>query len=95
VRDIDAVDMRCGYNVKKGEASTAHREQHQEQLFAVGKSLHLRLAVSPIPTNTKPRRSAGVDLMHTVIALAYCDYFLLRNGFVGNCAPYALRRWRS
>ena len=25
--------------------------------------------------------------MHAVIALAYCDYFLLRDGFVGNCAP--------
>jgi hypothetical protein len=41
----------------------------------------LRLAVSPIPTNRKPRRSAGVDLMHTVSALAYCDYFLLRDGY--------------
>jgi hypothetical protein len=28
--------------------------------------------------------------MHTVIALAYCDYFLHRDGFVGNCAAYAL-----
>ena len=55
----------------------------------------LRLAVSPIPVNRKPQRSAGVDLMHAVIALACCDYFLLRNGLVGNCAPYALRRWRS
>jgi len=73
----------------------ANRDHLQEHLFAVGQSLHLRLTVSPIPINTKPRRSAGVDLMHTVIALAYCDYFLLRNGFVGNCAAYALRRWRS
>jgi hypothetical protein len=55
----------------------------------------LRLAVSPIPVNRKPERSAGIDLMHAVIALAYRDYFLLRDGFVGNCAPYALRRWRS
>ena len=45
--------------------------------------------------NRKPRRCAGVDFMHTVIALACCDYFLLRNGLVGNCAAYALRRWRS
>ena len=73
-------------------------EQHQEQLFTVGKSYksktRLRLAVSPIPINRKPRRCAGVDFMHTVIALAYCDYFLLRNGFVGNCAPYGLRHRR-
>jgi hypothetical protein len=55
----------------------------------------VRLAVSPIPINRKPRRCAGVDFMHTVIALACCDYFLLRNGLVGNCAAYALRRWRS
>lgn len=40
----------------------------------------MRLAVSPIPINRKPRRCAGVDFMHTVIALACCDYFLLRNG---------------
>jgi hypothetical protein len=55
----------------------------------------LRLAVSPIPVDRKPQRSAGIDLMHAVIARAYSDYFLLRDGFVGNCAPHALRRGRS
>jgi hypothetical protein len=29
----------------------------------------LRLAVSPIPVDRKPQRSAGIDLMHAVIAL--------------------------
>jgi hypothetical protein len=76
-----------------------HCEQHQEWLFAVANRYksrtRVRLAVSPIPINRKPRRCAGVDFMHTVIALACCDYFLLRNGLVGNCAAYALRRWRS
>jgi hypothetical protein len=63
VRDIDAVDMRCGHNVEKGEASTAHR-----LLRTASTRTRVRLAVSPIPINRKPRRFAGVDFMHTVIA---------------------------
>jgi hypothetical protein len=66
-------------------------EQHQEWLFAVANRYksrtRVRLAVSPIPINRKPRRCAGVDFMHTVIALAYCDYFLLRNGLVVIALP--------
>ena len=52
MRDIDAVDMRCGHNVEKGEASTAHRLLRTASgvAFCRGKSLQdaLRLAVSPI-----------------------------------------------
>jgi hypothetical protein len=66
-------------------------EQHQEWLFAAANRYksrtRVRLAVSPIPINRKPRRCAGVDFMHTVIALAYCDYFLLRNGLVVIALP--------
>jgi hypothetical protein len=71
----------------------------QEQPFAVCKSLRVEDALTAgresIPVNRKPLRCAGIDLMHAGIALAYSDYFLLRDGFVSNCAPYALRRRRS
>ena len=59
------------------------------------KSKTLTAGREPIPVNKKPQRSASIDLMHAVIALVYSDYFLLRDGFVSNCAPYALRRRRS
>jgi hypothetical protein len=44
MRDIDAVDMRCGHNVLKRAKRRRHIEyceQHQEQLFVVGKSLQV------------------------------------------------------
>jgi hypothetical protein len=52
-------------------------EQHQEQIFAVGKSPQVEdaPAAGRVADSNQPRRSAGVDLMHTVSALAYCDYF--------------------
>jgi hypothetical protein len=36
-----------------------------------------------------PQNSDGIDLMHAVVALAYCDYFLLRDGFVFQCCTHA------
>jgi hypothetical protein len=36
-----------------------------------------------------PRSSDGIDLMHAVVALAYCNYFLLRDGFVFQCCELA------
>ena len=43
MRDIDAVDMRCGHNVEKGEASTAHRLLRTASgvAFCRGKSLQV------------------------------------------------------
>jgi hypothetical protein len=38
-----------------------------------------------------PQNSDGVDLMHAVVALAYCDYFLVRDGFVFQCCEHARR----
>ena len=36
----------------------------------------------------KPQTSDGIDLMHAVVALAYCDYFLVRDGFVFQCCMH-------
>jgi hypothetical protein len=38
-----------------------------------------------------PQKSDGVDLMHAVVALAYCDRFLVRDGFVFQCFKQARR----
>jgi hypothetical protein len=35
--------------------------------------------------NCKPKDSDGVDLAHAVMALAYCDYFVVRDNFVPTC----------
>jgi hypothetical protein len=93
--------MRCGHNVEKGEASTAHRLLRTASgvAFCRGKSLQVedaRAAGRVADSNQQEAAGcAGVDFMRTVIALACRDYFLLRNGLVSNRAAYALRRWRS
>ena len=35
-----------------------------------------------------PQSSDGIDLVHAVVALAYCDYFLVRDGFVFQCCEH-------
>ena len=35
-----------------------------------------------------PQNSDGIDLMHAVVALAYCDCFLVRDGFVFQCCEH-------
>jgi hypothetical protein len=69
-------------------------EQHQKQFFAACKSLNVEDALTAarvaVP-DRKPQRSDGIDLMHAVIALAYCDFFLVRDGFVRACAADATK----
>jgi hypothetical protein len=66
-------------------------EQHQEWLFAVANRYksrtRVRLAVSPIPINRKPRRSAGVDFMHTVIALPVAIIFFSATALLAIALP--------
>ncbi len=40
----------------------------------------------------RPRESDGIDLAHAVMALGYCDYFIVRDGFVASCARQAEKR---
>lgn len=40
----------------------------------------------------KPKESDGIDLAHAVMALGYCDYFIVRDGFVASCARQAEKR---
>jgi hypothetical protein len=40
----------------------------------------------------RPRESDGIDLAHAVMALGYCDYFIMRDGFVASCARQAEKR---
>ncbi len=40
----------------------------------------------------KPQESDGIDLAHAVMALGYCDYFIIRDGFVASCARRAEKR---
>jgi hypothetical protein len=76
MRDIDAVDVRCGHNVEKGEASTAHRLLRTASGAAFYRRQIVQVEDAPAAgrvadsINRKPRPSAGVDLMHTVIALS-------------------------
>ncbi len=39
----------------------------------------------------KPQTSDGIYLMHAVVALAYCDYFLVRDGFMFQCCVQVRR----
>jgi hypothetical protein len=40
----------------------------------------------------KPQESDSIDLAHAVMALGYCDYFIIRDGFVASCARHAEKR---
>jgi hypothetical protein len=40
----------------------------------------------------KPQKSDGIDLAHAVMALGYCNYFIVRDGFVASCARQAEKR---
>ena len=48
-------------------------------------------AVRTANPRRKPQRSDGIDLMHAVIALAYCDYFLIRDGYAKTCAMQVIK----
>jgi hypothetical protein len=39
-----------------------------------------------------PRESDGIDLAHAVMALGYCDYFIVRDGYVAACAKQSEMR---
>ena len=86
MRDIDAVDMRCGHNVEKGEASTAHRILRTASGAAFCRrqnryksKTRLRLAVSPIPTShgVPPALISCTPSVRLPIAII----FLLRDGY--------------
>ena len=69
-------------------------EAHRKKFFSVCKSLHVEDALSAARAANfarRPQRSDGIDLMHAVIALAYCDYFVVRDGFVAQCAACATK----
>jgi hypothetical protein len=67
---------------------------HRETFFPACPALAVEDALTAARTanpNRKPQTSDGIDLMHTVIALAYCDYFLVRDGFLRTCAEQAIK----
>jgi hypothetical protein len=39
----------------------------------------------------KPKKSDGIDLMHSIVALAYCDYFIVPDSYVHSCAVQAVK----
>lgn len=42
--------------------------------------------------NRNPTRSDGIDLMHGVVALAYCDYFVCRDGYLRTCTELSRKQ---
>lgn len=67
---------------------------HEGQFFEACPSLTIEDAMTVARTadpRRKPQNSDGIDLMYTVIALAYCDYFLVRDGFVKTCAAHVTK----
>jgi hypothetical protein len=69
-------------------------ENHKPQFLKACKSLATEEALTAARVSTpkrKPQKSDGIDLMHAAVALAYCDYFLVRDGFVRVCAEHAAK----
>jgi hypothetical protein len=66
--------------------------EHEAQFFACCKSLAVEdslTAARVTSPNRNPKPSDGIDLMHAVVAMAYCDFFLVRDGFVRTCSLQA------
>jgi hypothetical protein len=74
-----------------------HCAARQDQFLDACPSLAVEDAMTDARTSDprrKPQNSDGIDLMHTVIALAHCDHFLVRDGFVKSCAAQATKSLR-
>jgi hypothetical protein len=66
-------------------------EKNQATLYADCPAIAVEDALTRARTESadrKPLNSDGLDLMHAVVALAYCDYFLVRDGFVFWCCEH-------
>lgn len=69
-------------------------EARQEAFFDACPSLaveHALTAARTADSRRTPRQSDGIDLMHTVIALAYCDYYLIGDGYARTCATQVVK----
>jgi hypothetical protein len=67
-------------------------EKNQAAFYAACPSMAVEDAFTRarIPTAARiPQNSDGLDLMHAVVALAYCEYFLVRDGFLFQCCEHA------
>jgi hypothetical protein len=71
---------------------------NRKRCFAVCRCIAAEDAITTArvshPTR-RPRRSDGIDLMHSAVALAYCDYFLVRDKFSRDCADRARKTLKS
>ncbi len=66
-------------------------EKNQAAFYAACPVIAVEDALTRARTATaarNPQSSDGIDLMHAVVALAYCDYFLVRDGFVFQCCEH-------
>jgi hypothetical protein len=83
-----------GHAFSKAELSVflAFCEKNQAAYYAACPAMAVEDALTRARTATatrRPQTSDGIDLMHAVVALAYCDYFLVRDGFVFQCCKHA------
>jgi hypothetical protein len=65
-----------------------HCAANQEAFMAECPSLAVEDALTAARTadrKRKPKTSDGIDMMHTVVALSYCDHFLVRDKFARTC----------
>lgn len=71
-----------------------HCAKRQDSFFGSCKSLRVEDALTTARVanpDRVPQRSDGIDLMQSVMALAYCDLFLVRDRFVRNCSELATK----
>ena len=63
-------------------------EDNQAAFYAACPAMAVENAMTrarPAAATRNPKRSDGIDLMHAVVALAYCDHFAVRDGFTFHC----------
>jgi len=79
------------FTVAQQSELLAWYEAHRKAFFDASVVEDALTAVRTANPRRKPQRSDGIDLMHAVIALAYCDYFLIRDGYAKTCAMQVIK----
>jgi hypothetical protein len=82
-----------GNALSKGEIEEMSKfcEDNQAAFYAACPAMAVENAMTRARTTAatrNPQKSDGIDLMHAVVGVAYCDYFVVRDRFVFHCCEH-------
>jgi hypothetical protein len=79
---------QTGFSKSEIEDMSKFCEDNQTAFYAACPAMAVENAMTRARTaaaTRNPQKSDGIDLMHAVVAVAYCDHFVVRDRFVFRC----------